>query len=201
MDQVFINSQLRKTIVIIASFVFILSGIITSHASDRGTYDYIVRPSDTLSEITLMYAGTHDYFKIAQANDISNPDLILPGDKITLPLSRPVETLREYLRAIYNSKGLEAYKLLSTDTRSKFAFEEFQKSLKEVTFYDLNSMSVCGDFIVNSNHILQIKVYIEEDPASWGFNLIREKYKWYVLLFDLNPTFPRYNGFLEWECH
>jgi len=148
-----------------------------------------------------MYAGTHDYFKIAQANDISNPDLIFPGDKITLPLSRPVETLREYLRAIYNSKELDAYKLLSSDTRSKFAFEEFQKSLKEVTFYDLNSMSVCADLIANSNHILQIKIYIEEDPASWGFNLVREKYKWYVLLFDLNATFPRYNGFLEWECH
>ncbi len=193
--------QLNQIIVIIASFLLVLYGGMSCHASDHEGYNYIVRPGDTLSEITLMYAGSHDYFKIAQANDISNPDLIFPGDKITVPLSRPVGTLREYLRAIYGSKELEAYKLLSTDTRSKFAFEEFENSIKEMTFYDLNSMSVCGNFIDKGNHILQVKVYLKEEPASWGFNLIREKYKWYVLLFDLNPTFPRYNGFLEWKCH
>jgi len=40
-----------------------------------------------------------------------------------------------------------------------------------------------------------------EDPASWGFSLVKEKYKWFIMLFDLNPTFPQDNdGFIDWKC-
>ncbi|MBW2407174.1 MAG: LysM peptidoglycan-binding domain-containing protein, partial [Deltaproteobacteria bacterium] len=164
-------------------------------------YDYIVRPDDTLSEITLMFTGTHDYDKIARQNRISNPDLIYPGDVIRLLPTRPLETLRDYLDAIYRSKEMKAYKLLSTHTRSNISYDEFKNALDKITFYNLNSMYICSDFIENENHILQLKILLAEDPASWGFSLIREKYKWHILLFDLNPTNPQDDGFIEWKCN
>jgi hypothetical protein len=148
-----------------------------------------------------MFTGTHEYETIAQQNRISNPNLIYPGDHITLPSSRPIETLRGYLSAIYKSEAIEAYKLLSTNTRSNISFDEFKNALDEITFYNLDTISICADFIVNENHILQLKILLNEDPASWGFSLIREKYRWYILLFDLNPTNPQDDGFTKWECN
>lgn len=180
--------------------IVILSGIVLSRSSEAMAYDYVVRPKDTLSEITLMFTGTHDYDKIAQQNRISNPNLIYPGDIITLPSTRPLETLRIYLDAIYNSEEMKAYELLSTTTRSNMSFHDFKNALDKITFYNLDAMRICADFIANGNHILQIKILLAEDPASWGFNLIREKYRWYILLFDLNPTNPQDDGFVEWRC-
>ena len=179
----------------------ILIGTATCCPPEVKAYDYIVRPGDTLSEITLAYTGTHGYEKIAQQNRISNPDLIYPGDRLTLPSSRPIKTLRDYLNAIYKSKAIEAYNLLSSNTRFNISLDEFKKALDEITFYDLDTTAICADFIVNEHHILQLKIRLNEDPASWGFSLIREKYKWYILLFDLNPTNPQDDGFIEWKCH
>ena len=147
-----------------------------------------------------MFTGNLDYYKTARENAIQNPDLIYPGDKITLSSARPLETLKNYLSAIYLSKAGKAYKLLSAYSRNKFTDDEFKSSLDVVTFFDLDSMHVCADFIVKGQHILQIKIYLLEDPASWGFNLVREKYKWFIMLFDLNPTFPQDNGFIDWKC-
>ena len=189
---------------IFSNIIFLIitfSGIVLCCSSETRAYDYMVRPKDTLSEITLMFTGTHDYRKIAQQNRISNPDLIYPGDIIRLPSSRPIETLRNYLAAIYKSEEMKAYKLLSTNTRSNISYDEFNKALDKITFYNLDSMRICADFIEHENHILQIKIWLAQDPASWGFNLIREKYKWYILLFDLNPTNPQDDGFIEWKCN
>lgn len=159
-----------------------------------------MRSGDTLSEITLMFTGNLDYHKTAQENGIVNPDLIYPGDRITMLPARPVETLKQYLTAIYQQKADKAYRLLASDSREKIYFEDFKNALDVKTFFYLDSMRVCSDFFSDGHHILQIKLFLLQDPASWGFNLIREKYKWFVLLFDLNPTFPQDSGFVEWQC-
>ena len=195
------ESKLRKLTLTIICLVISFYGIVLCYSSEARAYDYIVRPKDTLSEITLMFTGTHDYDKVARQNRISNPNLIYPGEIITLNSSRPIETLRSYLASIYKSEEMKAYKLLSTKTRSNISYDEFKKALGKITFYNLNAMRICADFIENKNHILQIKILLAQDPASWGFNLIREKYKWYVLLFDLNPTSPQGDGFIEWRCN
>jgi hypothetical protein len=114
-----------------------------------------------------MFTGIHDYRKIARQNRISNPDLIYPGDIIRLPSSRPIETLRNYLSAIYESEEMKAYKLLSANTRLNISYDEFNKALDKITFYNLDSMRICADFIDNENHILQIKIWLAQDPASW----------------------------------
>ena len=98
-----------------------------------------------------MYTGTHDYEKIAKQNRISNPNLIYPGDLITLPSSRPTETLRSYLSTIYKFKATEAYKLLSTNTRLNIPLNEFKKALGKITFYNLDTISICADFIENGD--------------------------------------------------
>lgn len=189
----------KLNLIIVFSIIFY--GTVICCSSEIRAYDYVVRSEDTLSEITLMFTGTHEYEKIAQKNRISNPNLIYPGDLITLPSSRPTETLRDYLSAIYKSEAIEAYKLLSTNTRLNISFDEFKKALNEITFYNLDTIFICADFIVNENHILQLKILLNEDPASWGFSLIREKYRWYILLFDLNPTNPQDDGFIKWKCN
>ena len=185
-------------IIVLSIFFY---GTLTCCSSEIKAYDYVVKPGDTLSEITLMFTGNHDFEKIARKNRISNPDLIFPGNLLTLPSVRPIETLRAYLSAIYKPEAIAAYNLLATQTRLNISFDKFKKALDAITFYNLDSIFICADFILNNNHILQLKILLNEDPASWGFNLIREKYKWYILLFDLNPTNPQDDGFVEWKCN
>jgi hypothetical protein len=189
----------RKTILFL-SFPAIFALLCISRVDGIQFYTYMVKPGDTLSEITLIFTGNLNYLKIARYNGIQNPDLIFPGEKITLPCEKPLNTLRNYLRSIYVNKAKTAYKLLSSATRKKFSLSEFKRSLAETTFYDLKSLNVCADFIAQYQHILQIKAFLEDDPASWGFNLVREKYKWHILLFDLNPTFPLDNEEIDWKC-
>ncbi len=48
---------------------------------------YIVKSGDTLSEIAEMYNTT--YQELARYNNISNPDLIYPGEEIRIPSNNP----------------------------------------------------------------------------------------------------------------
>lgn len=148
-----------------------------------------------------MFTGNLDYFTIANINNIQNPDLIYPGDKIILNPSRPINTLRSYLENNYESNFNNAYHLMSAETRAWFSFTDFVKSLFPIIEYDIDSIRICSDLSVKGHHILQLEVQYYEDPAKWGFNLVREKYKWYIILFDKNPTHPQENGFLEWKCN
>ncbi|MBW2593619.1 MAG: LysM peptidoglycan-binding domain-containing protein [Deltaproteobacteria bacterium] len=163
-------------------------------------YTYIVKKGDTLSEITLMFSGSHEYQRIAKLNNISNPDLIFPGDKVTLSQKRPNRALREYLGSIYFKNYKYAYSLLSSETNSWYSYNDFIKSFEITTYYDLSSIIICSDFQFNGKHFLQMEINHYEDPAKWGFILIRQKYNWYLLLFDKNPTHPMSNGYLEWKC-
>jgi len=189
----------KWSLAVCASVLMIAS--VNCYAADHDTYVYTVRSGDTLSEITLTYAGNLDYLRVAELNRISDPDLIYPGDKIMVSAARPVGTLRKYLHAVYNSRVREAYELLSTETRSQYSFPQFKRSLHPITVYNLNSIRICSDFTIRNQPILQMKVFLLEDVASWGFNLVREKYSWYIVLFDLNPTAPRDDGYIEWRCN
>jgi hypothetical protein len=180
--------------------ILILSGNPFRCRAAQTLIEYHVRSGDTLSEITLMFAGNHDYGKTALENGIQNPDLIYPGDTITLSPARPLGTLKTYLDAIYQSEPDRAYPLLSRYSRSHITYDQFAASLYELTFFNLDSMVVCAEFMSNGQHFLQIRLNLLEDPASWGFNLVREKYKWYIMLFDLNPTFPHDSDFIDWRC-
>jgi nucleoid-associated protein YgaU len=47
---------------------------------------YVVKSGDNLSDISKSFYGSpNEYTKIAQANNISNPDKIQPGQKIRIP--------------------------------------------------------------------------------------------------------------------
>jgi len=47
---------------------------------------YVVKSGDNLSNISKsFYGSSNEYTKIAQANNISNPDKIQPGQKIKIP--------------------------------------------------------------------------------------------------------------------
>lgn len=198
---IWIQDNFKKCALAIYAFASIMSASMCCFAMDYHTYVYTVRSGDTLSEITLSYSGNLNYFRVAESNSISNPDLIYPDDTIILSAAKPVATLQKYLHAIYNSHPREAYDLLSTETRRKYSFLQFKRSAHPMTVYDLDSIIICSDFLLHRQHILQLKIFLLEDAASWGFNLVREKYKWYILLFDLNPTAPRDNGYIEWRCN
>jgi nucleoid-associated protein YgaU len=47
---------------------------------------YVVKSGDNLSKISkTFYGNPHEYTKIAQANNISNPDKIQVGQQLTIP--------------------------------------------------------------------------------------------------------------------
>ena len=170
------------------------------HCCADGEYSYLVRKGDTLSEITLMFSGSHDYFKVAESNDISNPDLIFPGDMVHISQKRPIRSLGKYLESIYSDDFKAAYAALSSLTASWYSYEEFTKSFDLKPDYDLSTIKICADFYVDGRHYLQMEIQHYEDPAKWGFTLVRERYKWYIVLFDKNPVHPLSNGYLEWKC-
>jgi LysM repeat protein len=49
----------------------------------QGSQEYTVQPGDSLSAIAAQFGVTID--AIAAANNITNPDLIQPGDTLTIP--------------------------------------------------------------------------------------------------------------------
>lgn len=163
-----------------------------AYAVGYDSYTYKVRPGDTLSEITLMFTGTLNYMKIAKANKIKNPDLITPGKKINLKTNNPISVLELYLDAIYENKSAKAYELLSTQIKSNLTLAEFEKAIQERTEFDMNSLTVTSDTLWNKHLVLFVKARLEDDPATWGFNLIREKRRWRILVLNHNPTFPQH---------
>ena len=176
-------------IIIITLFLIVFSQ--SAYAAENQTYTYKVRKGDTLSEITLLFTGTLNYMKIAKANRINNPDLILPGNKIRLTAKKPLSVIEHYFEAIYDNRSKEAYEMLSSYTNSSLSLAEFENLIKERTAFDMDSFDVISDNIWNKHLVLFIEAHLESDPATWGFNLIREKGKWRVLVLNHNPTFPQ----------
>jgi len=189
---------MKIKLITLFSLLFLFS--LNRHCLADREYNYVVRKGDTLSEITLMFSGSHDYFKVAEFNDISNPDLIFPGDMIFISQKRPVRSLGKYLESIYSDDFKAAYAALSSITTSWYSYEDFIKSFNLKTDYELSTIKICADFYVDGKHYLQMEIQHSEDPANWGFTLVREKYKWYLVLFDKFPMHPVSNGYLEWKC-
>lgn len=176
---------------VINIFLFFIASSSYAYAIEYDSYTYKVRSGDTLSEMTLMFTGTLNYMKVAKANKIKNPDMILPGKKIRLKTKNPISLLNQYLEAIYDNKSATAYELLSAYTKANISFAEFEELLKERTEFDMNSFEVISDDLWNKQLVLLIKARLEDDPATWGFNLIREKGRWRILLLNHNPTFSQ----------
>jgi len=176
----------------ISSLVLFLGAFSSyAYAEDYPNYTYKVRSGDTLSGITLMFAGTLNYMKVAKANKIVTPDLILLGKKIRLSAENPISLIDQYLEAIHENESAKAYERLSNYTKANLPPAEFERLIQERTSFDMNSFEVISDSLWNKHLVLFIRAQLEGDPASWGFNLIREKGKWRVLLLDHNPTFPQ----------
>ena len=186
---------------LITLFSLLFLFIFNRHCLADREYIYVVRKGDTLSEITLMFSGSHDYFKVAKFNGISNPELIFPGDRISISQKRPLRSLSKYFESIYSDDFKAAYATLSSITTSWYSYEDFTKSFDLKTDYELSTIKICADFYVDGKHYLQMKIEHYEDPAEWGFTLVRERYKWYVVLFDKYPMHPISNGYLQWNCN
>ena len=57
---------------------------------------YVVRPGDTLWSISARLLGNpYDYVRVALENELTNPDLILPGWELRLPPAGPEESGEE----------------------------------------------------------------------------------------------------------
>lgn len=162
-----------------------------AYEAEYQNYTYKVRRGDTLSEITLMFTGNLNYKKVARANRISNPDLIFPGNKIILITKNPISVIGRYFEAIYDNRSEKAYEMLSSYTKSSLSLAEFDSSIKQRTAFDMTSFEVISDTIWDKHLVLFIEAHLESDPAKWGFNVIREKGKWRVLVLNHNPTFPQ----------
>ena len=174
--------------------------ILLLYSSAYADYTYIVRKGDTLSEIVFLFSGSLNYYPVAERNKIANPDLIHPNDKIILSPDKPINRLRSYLKNIYDSQYKSAYLHLSSQTRERFTYEGFVKNTQPEVDYDLFSISICADFYYKKEHYCQLSIFHYEDPAKWGFDLVRKKYQWFVVLNDLNPTHPAVDESLGCRC-
>ena len=71
--------------------------ILTSNSNYGGSYFYyemyIIKPGDTLSKIADMYGTTYQY--LAQINNIANPNYIIAGEKIKVPVKE--NNVKEYV--------------------------------------------------------------------------------------------------------
>src|SRR5690606_19830190 len=68
------------------------------HGRGRGAAPagYVVRPGDTLWSISARLLGNpYDYVRVALENELTNPDLILPGWELRLPPAGPEESGEE----------------------------------------------------------------------------------------------------------
>lgn len=63
---------------------------------DAAPAGYVVRPGDTLWSISARLLGNpYDYVRVALENELTNPDLILPGWELRLPPAGPEESGEE----------------------------------------------------------------------------------------------------------
>ena len=147
-----------------------------------------------------MFVGNHDFGKVAQNNSIRNPDLIYPGNKIGLNPLRPVNTLSTYLDDVYSEDFESAYNLLSSQTKKWYSYSDFNIPIETRPEYDLETIEICSEFVYEGKQYLQLKIHLFDDPATWGFTLVREKYKWYLVYFDKHPLQPYINGKFQWRC-
>ena len=71
---------------LIVPLVFPVSPVFASGAPENSGFFYKIQSGDTLSQIALRFFGDQTrYLEIAAANDISNPNLLHPGQEIFIP--------------------------------------------------------------------------------------------------------------------
>ncbi|NOZ06303.1 MAG: LysM peptidoglycan-binding domain-containing protein [Chloroflexi bacterium] len=76
-----------KRRVILSLLLFLIAALLPAAAlaapPAEGPVSYVVQRGDTLGTIARQYGV--DYRAIAQANNLANPDLIIPGQRLTIP--------------------------------------------------------------------------------------------------------------------
>ncbi|MGP4108559.1 CAP domain-containing protein [Virgibacillus sp. L01] len=103
-----------RTIMFFLMSLFLFLIVFTSSATAQGKDTYTVKWGDTLWEISQSYRiGLSE---IINANpQFNNPDLIYPGDKVTIPLKRDVKTVERQVVTITNqyrrNNGLSTVKI------------------------------------------------------------------------------------------
>jgi len=79
-----------------------------------------------------------------------------------------------------------AYDYLSMESRTRHSYEEFSDCLKDGhTIFDTRYFWDCG----RKDNRLMLGIGLYEDPASWGFELIKNK-KWRIVWEQGVPYFP-----------
>lgn len=100
--------------------------------------------------------------------------------------SQAVKTVTDYLTALTDHQYASAYMLLSRDSQSKHSRADFEQHGKqEMPLYDLKTAkaTVTGDQAL-------VVVQLLEDPATHGFNLVREDENWKIVYWGGVPGVP-----------
>ncbi len=101
------------------------------------------------------------------------------------------QVLRQYLISMENRDYETAYDYLSQESRARHSFDEFVNSLKD------------GMTLFSKRHFWQVHkkdnkvmlgIALYQDPATWGFELIKEK-KWHIVWEQGRPYFPYPDNF------
>ncbi len=97
-----------------------------------------------------------------------------------------VQTVKDYVAALRSDDYAKAYDLLSLDSQSKHTREKFEKQGKQgMPLYDLERARV-----TIKGKSAQVEIPEIEDPATFGFHLVREGEAWKVVYRGGIPGAP-----------
>ena len=108
-----------------------------------------------------------------------------PGGSQDLGLSA-VQTVTDYVTALREKDYAKAYSLLSRDSQSRHSHADFEQQGKQgMPLYDLESASA-----TIKGSTARVEVGQIEDPATYGFHLVREDQAWKVIYRGGVPGMP-----------
>jgi len=155
---------MKKFLLIITGLFFILSGPMT--ANGQGTTTYTVQPGDTLWKISVRYqVGLSE---IISANpQFRNPNLIYPGQKVTIPILDNVKSVENQVISLTNQQrakyGLPALKIdweLSRVARYKSV------DMRDRNYFDHTSPTYGSPFTMMRNFGISYRTAAENIAAG-----------------------------------
>jgi hypothetical protein len=108
----------------------------------------------------------------------------------------PEQVVRQYLSALKKKDYRAAYSYLTPDTQGIFSLQEFAGIDRGYSGLDENNAEICWQGVF-------VSMKIKQDPASWGYLLVKSKGKWKIVIREGSPSFPYVKDYFcgneKWE--
>ncbi len=108
----------------------------------------------------------------------------------------PEQVVRQCILALKKKDYKAAYFYLTPDTQKIFSLQEFAGMDKGFSGLNDNDAEICWQGVF-------VEMKMKQDPASWGFLLVKTKGKWRIVIRKGSPSFPYVKDYFcgdgKWE--